>query len=476
MNSFKQLGISDSIIQAVEKKGFVEPTTIQQKAIPLIIAGNDVIGKSETGSGKTFAFSASLIDTLKPQDGLGALILTPTRELAEQACNTIKDFSTFKSLKVAAIYGGVSYTPQERSLKSANIIVATPGRFYDFMERNAVNLSKIKVLVLDEADRMLDMGFIDTVKKIIKQCPTKRQTLLFSATISADIRNLSKNYMNNPVMVSAGSHVDPAKLKQVYYDVGDKEKLSLLVTLLKEDHSGLVIVFCNTRRGADFVAKNLHGNKIKAIAIHGGLSQNKRQKSLDDFQSGKTDVLVCTDVAARGLDIKGVSHVYNFDIPANSKEYVHRIGRTARAGEDGRVINIVSPMNHENFSHVISSYRMLNIEKQNTPQMERIVISKAQSQGGRGGSRGGYNRGGSGRGGSRGGNSPRNYGGRGSGSRSGSRPSYGRRSESSSDSSEGGSRSYNSDKPRGNRSQGSRRSGGYNKSRGRRPSQGSYNS
>jgi ATP-dependent RNA helicase DeaD len=244
------------------------------------------------------------------------------------------------------------------------------------MNQRTIDLRKVKLLVLDEADRMLDMGFIKDVEKIIRKCPTNRQTLFFSATISTEIKNLANKYMKDPLTVSAVNQVDPSKLKQVYYNASGGLKLPLLVNLLKNEKQGLVMVFCNMRSSVDFVVKNLKKNKVDAMAIHGGLTQNKRTKMMDMFNGGKFGVLVCTDVAARGLHIDNVSHVYNYEIPRDAKDYVHRIGRTARAGEEGMVVNILAESDHENFSKVLREYNNFQIDKIDTPQLERVTIVK----------------------------------------------------------------------------------------------------
>ena len=315
--------------------------------------------------------------------------MAPTRELAEQVSGSLKKFAKYQPLNIVTVYGGVSIVPQTRNLRKADVVVGTPGRILDHISRRSINLSKVKILVLDEADRMLDMGFIDDVKKIVRECPSYRQTLLFSATISSEITKLAQKYMKTPVEISAKNHVDPTKLSQSYYEVTDGLKFSLLVTLLRKEKEGLVMVFCNTRRNVDFVAENLKFSEINAIAIHGGFSQEKRTKTMKYFNSKNGDVLVCTDVAARGLDIPGVTHVYNYDIPNDSKEYVHRIGRTARAGKNGKAINILTTRDHNNFRQVMR-VNNIDIDKDETPFIERVPIKKTDkpsSSGFRGGSR-----------------------------------------------------------------------------------------
>ncbi|MBN1385767.1 DEAD/DEAH box helicase [Candidatus Woesearchaeota archaeon] len=360
-------------MKAIKDQQFVSPSDIQQKSIPLILSGKDVIAGSATGSGKTLAFGAGIIQNSERGRGIQALILTPTRELAEQIHKELIKFSKYKPLQVAVVYGGVAIDPQMSKLRTADVVVGTPGRILDHMSRGTVNFSKVRILVLDEADRMLDMGFIDDVERIIKVCPKERQTLLFSATIPPDLASLSKRYMHDAVKVSVDSYVDPKKLKQVYYDVEDNMKFSLLVHLLRNEQAGLAMIFCNTQRNTDFVARNLKLSGISALAIHGGFTQAKRTRTMDDFHNKSFKVLVCTDVAARGLDIKGVTHVYNYDIPKESKQYIHRIGRTARAGKDGIAINILSPRDHDNMSRVFKDYD-LQIEKMERPFIDKIRV------------------------------------------------------------------------------------------------------
>ncbi len=382
MNIFENFGLSQQLLTAINELGITQPTQIQQLSIPHIMQGKDIIGESATGSGKTLAFGCCITDNVKHGEGLQALILTPTRELTEQVKESLRQLSRHNHLNVISIYGGVSINPQIDGLRSADVVVATPGRFLDHLERNTINVSKIKILVLDEADRMFDMGFIEDVERIIRSCPSKRQTLFFSATISSRVKELAKRYMFQPKEALAVNLVDPSKLKQVYYDVQRSMKMSLLVHLIKQENSGLVMVFCNTRKNVDFVTKNLRANKIDAIAIHGGLSQNKRTRTIDMFNDAKAHVLVCTDVAARGLHIDNVSNIYNYDLPKDSKDYVHRIGRTARAGESGQAINLVCDYDYDNFSRIMSDYREFNIEKAERPYLEQIKFIAISSSDG----------------------------------------------------------------------------------------------
>jgi len=371
MEKFRKLGLIEPIIKSIQEQEFKVPSEIQEKTIPLILEGRDVIAGAATGSGKTLAFAAGIIKDVVPGRGIQALVLTPTRELANQVAGAIYKFSEYKELDICSIYGGVSITPQMHQLRRADVVVGTPGRILDHLTRRTIDLRGVKILVLDEADRMLDMGFQRDVIKIIERCPKNRQTLLFSATISNDVFLLAKKYMNNPVEVSAEAYVDANKLKQVFYDVEASEKFSLLLHFLKNEKSGLVMVFCNTKRTTDIVARNLNEFGVEALAIHGGHSQEKRNRTMENFHAKTVSVMVCTDVAARGLDIKGVSHIYNYESPKDSKEYIHRIGRTARAGEEGKVINIISQLDYENFRRIVHN-QDLNISKEETPEFERV--------------------------------------------------------------------------------------------------------
>ncbi|MFH2019911.1 MAG: DEAD/DEAH box helicase [archaeon] len=370
---FNELGLAQTVLKSIQDQKFEEPSEIQEKTIPIILEGKDVIAESATGSGKTLAFAAGILHKAVKGKGIQALVLTPTRELAEQVAKEIRLFSKYQNLLVIPIYGGVSISPQMSLLQRADVVIGTPGRLLDHLQRGTIDLSKVKVLVLDEADRMLDMGFIDDVKRISGECPKDRQTLLFSATISTDIIDLAHSYMRKPIRISVEHYVDAKLLKQIYYDIQDNAKFSLLVHLLKKETHGLSMVFCNTQRTTDFVSKNLNKQGIEAIAIHGGFSQAKRTKTMGDFHKKNFSVLVCTDVASRGLDIKGVTHIYNYDIPMESKAYIHRIGRTARAGEHGMAINLLSSRDHDNFAFVLRDNEV-NIVKEHVPEFEKLKV------------------------------------------------------------------------------------------------------
>ncbi|KAB2947262.1 MAG: DEAD/DEAH box helicase [Candidatus Methanoperedens sp.] len=364
-------------MRSIKDERFESPSEIQEKSIPLIIAGKDVIAGSATGSGKTLAFAAGILKNAEKGRGIQALVLTPTRELAEQVAQALSKFSRYKPLEIIAVYGGVGINPQIRGLKTADVVVGTPGRLLDHIARNTLRLGRVRTLVLDEADRMFDMGFKDDVEKIIRKCPQERQTLLFSATINKEVVQLSRRYMHEPLQVSVDSFVDPKKLVQTYYDVADDQKFSLLLHLLKNENSDLVMVFCNTKRNTDKVTKNLRFSGIDALAIHGGLTQYKRNDVMQQFHTGKFCVLVCTDVAARGLDIHGVSHVYNYDIPRESKQYIHRIGRTARAGAEGKAINILSRTDYDNFGRVLKE-NDVEITEEPLPAFAKAAIRQPE--------------------------------------------------------------------------------------------------
>lgn len=380
MQAFEHLGLIPQILKVIEEQQFEMPTEVQEKAIPLALKGVDVIASSATGSGKTLAFGAGIIANAQIGKGIQALILTPTRELAEQVAKNLKLFSKYKQQNIVTVYGGVSINPQFHGLRTATIAVGTPGRILDHMQRKTIDLRHVRTLVLDEADRMFDMGFIHDVEQIIRQCPKERQTLLFSATISNEVVHIAKNYMKNPERVSVESYVDPSRLTQVFYQVPNNMKFSLLVHLLKSERAGLAMVFCNTQKTTSFVANNLRKHGFNALAIHGAFSQARRTNTMEKFHAQKFDVMVCTDVASRGLDIKGVTHVYNYDIPKESNQYIHRIGRTARAGKEGKAINLLSDRDYDNFSRVLRD-NDVKVKKLELPHIEKVMIKWRKGEG-----------------------------------------------------------------------------------------------
>ena len=365
-----------TILRSIKRLGFSQPTKIQKDTIPLILAGKDVIGESETGSGKTLAFGCGIIENSTREGGIQALVLTPTRELAEQVKDDLKEITFKPRLNIVAVYGGVSIYNQIKNLRRANVVVATPGRLLDHIQRGTIDLRDVNYLVMDEADRMFDMGFIDDVNKIIRECPQKRQTLFFSATISREVKKLANKHMESPETVLAGNIVDPDKLKQITINVSKNRKFSLLTHLLKEEQKPLAMVFCNTRHLSDFVDKNLRSQGIKAAAIHGGLTQNARLKAIDRFNSHEINVLVCTDVAARGLHIKNVSHVINYDLPQDPNDYIHRIGRTARAGESGQVINMLTNFDKNAMVKIKRHNKSFIMKTQEVPEFKEIRITR----------------------------------------------------------------------------------------------------
>jgi len=348
--SFDNLGLSPRLLEAVAAMGYTRPTPIQRDAIPYVVEGRDVVGCAQTGTGKTAAFVLPLMQRIESKPGgPRALVVTPTRELAGQIEGVALEVAKLTKHRVAVVYGGVGYEPQIKALKrGVDVLVATPGRLLDLIERKVCNLSNVEILVLDEADRMLDMGFWPQVRKIIAGVPASRQNLLFSATMSADVQRIVSSTLHDPVRVEVAPANTPIELiEQRVYPVGGQQKSQLLVHLINENNLDRVIVFTRTKHRADRVAKVLHQNGIKCAAIHGDRSQSQRQAALDGLKAGRVRVLVATDVVARGIDIDDVSHVVNYDLPNTPEDYVHRIGRTARAGKTGTAVSLLSPEEHE---------------------------------------------------------------------------------------------------------------------------------
>lgn len=348
--SFDSLGLSDALLKAVSKQGYTTPSPIQQKAIPLILERKDIMASAQTGTGKTAGFTLPMLQILSQGQHLRhrpirALVLTPTRELAAQVNQSVKDYSAFVDIKSMVMFGGVNQNPQVATLRQGvDILIATPGRLLDLHNQRLVSLSSIEILVLDEADRMLDMGFLRDIKKIMALMPTKRQNLLFSATFSKEIKALANEILHHPVLVEAtpeNTTVDAIEQKVYFVDKGQKP--NVLVSLISEGNWEQVLVFTRTKHGANKLTKKLISSNISSLAIHGNKSQGARTKALEGFKKGTIRVLVATDIAARGLDIPLLPHVVNFELPNISEDYVHRIGRTGRAGASGEAISLVSP-------------------------------------------------------------------------------------------------------------------------------------
>ncbi len=347
--SFKSLGLSESLLKAVHAQGYDSPTPIQNKAIPPILKGKDVLASAQTGTGKTAGFTLPMLQLLSEQKRNNfrsprALVLTPTRELAAQVHKNVKDYGKFERLKSTVIFGGVSQKTQVSSLKSGvDILIATPGRLLDLNQQGLLSLQHIEILILDEADRMLDMGFLRDIKKVMSLVPEKRQTLLFSATFSKDIRHLANQLLNSPVSVeSTPENTTVEAIKQQVYRVAKAKKTDLLIKLIKDGNWTQVLVFTRTKHGANKLTKKLEAANISAAPIHGNKSQTARTKALAGFKNGMVKVLVATDIASRGLDIPLLPHVVNFELPNVSEDYVHRIGRTGRAGASGLAVSLVS--------------------------------------------------------------------------------------------------------------------------------------
>ena len=346
--TFESLGLSTPILQAIEKKGYKKPSVIQEKAIPLVINGRDVLASAQTGTGKTAGFTLPILELLSKNQSKGkrpirALILTPTRELAAQILENVREYSINLNIESTVIFGGVNQNPQKRKLKSGvDILVATPGRLLDLEQQRALSLSQVDILVLDEADRMLDMGFLRDIQKVMNLLPKKRQNLLFSATFSKSIKQLASEFMNDPILVEAApENTTVDKITQKVVRVDKVRKTDLLIKLISEGKWSQVLVFTRTKHGANRLCKKLEQKNISAAAIHGNKTQGARTKALKGFKDNEIRVLVATDIAARGLDIPLLPHVVNYELPNIPEDYVHRIGRTGRAGAKGEALSLV---------------------------------------------------------------------------------------------------------------------------------------
>ncbi|HLR67320.1 MAG TPA: DEAD/DEAH box helicase [Virgibacillus sp.] len=367
MTTFKELGISNPIMKALEKMGFEEATPIQKETIPLAMQGNDVIGQAQTGTGKTAAFGIPMIEKIDPkQRRIQGLVVAPTRELAIQVSEEVHRLGKFKGIRTLPVYGGQHMERQIRSLKEGpQIVVATPGRLLDHMRRKTIRTEHVQIAVLDEADEMLNMGFIDDIRNILKGIPEDRQTLLFSATMPKEIRDIASKLMKDPKEIKVkAKEMTVENIDQYFMEVPEKYKFDTLTNHLDVNAPELAIVFSRTKKRVDEITEGLQARGFKAEGIHGDLTQGKRMSVLNKFKHGRVEVLVATDVAARGLDISGVTHVYNFDIPQDPESYVHRIGRTGRAGRTGEAISFITP---REMAH------LKLIEKVTKSKMKRIM-------------------------------------------------------------------------------------------------------
>lgn len=383
---FTDLNIIKPILDALTAEGYEKPTPIQQQSIPAAIEGRDLLATAQTGTGKTAAFAIPILQNLSasktPPKKIKALILTPTRELAIQIQESFEAYGKNLPLKSTVIFGGVKQGAQESTLKKGvDILIATPGRLLDFINQRIISLKDLEIFVLDEADRMLDMGFVHDVKRIVKLLPQKRQTLFFSATFPAEIQNLADAMLSNPARVEVAPVSSTADtIEQSVYFVQKEDKLELLSHILKNDIPDSVLVFSRTKHGADKIARKLQKDKISAEAIHGNKSQNQRQNALSNFKSGKTRVLVATDIAARGIDIDELKHVINYELSDVSETYVHRIGRTGRAGNEGRSISFVDGLdliNLKNTEKLIG--KKIPVVKDHPYHTDDLVVTKRDS-------------------------------------------------------------------------------------------------
>lgn len=393
MNNFEQLGIIDRILKAISLEGYTEPTPIQQEAIPALLAGRDMLGSAQTGTGKTAAFAIPILQELHlskkgdPKRVIRALVLTPTRELAGQISENFTNYARYVNIKNVVIYGGVKQKKQEVELaRGTDILIATPGRLLDLINQKIISLTQVEYLVLDEADQMLDMGFIKDVNKIISYVKKDRQTMLFSATMPKSIELLSKQILNDPIRVAVTPVTQTLDvINQSLYHVAKKKKTALLMHLVKAENMDSVLVFTRTKQGANRVVKELLSSNIKAEAIHGNKSQSAREKALANFKASKTNVLVATDIAARGIDIDALSYVFNYDLPEVPETYIHRIGRTGRAGLSGKAIAFCDPQEKDLLKGIEKhTNRNLDVIEDHpyslkgTPEEHELPVSKPQ--------------------------------------------------------------------------------------------------
>lgn len=397
--SFESLGLSPEILQAIAEQGYAEPTPIQQQAIPVVLAGKDLMASAQTGTGKTAGFTLPMLQRLSRREAakgrrpVRALILTPTRELAAQVGENVRDYSRHLNLRSLVVYGGVSINPQMMKLRGGvDILIATPGRLLDLEHQNAVKLDSIEILVLDEADRMLDMGFIHDIRRVLARLPARRQNLLFSATFSDEIKSLASGLLNNPETIEVARRNAPSEqVAQFVHLVDKKRKRELLSHLIGKENWQQVLIFTRTKYGANHLAEQLNKDGVTAAAIHGNKSQGARTRALADFKSGAIRALVATDIAARGIDIDSLPHVINYELPNVPEDYVHRIGRTGRAAATGQAISLVCVDEHKLLKDIESLLKrqvprmaIPGYEPDPSIKAEPIVQGRQQQRGGRG--------------------------------------------------------------------------------------------
>jgi len=356
--AFEELGLSKDVLQGIQAMGYVDPTPIQLRAIPPVLEGRDVIGLAQTGTGKTAAFALPILSRLATAGGMRALILEPTRELAAQVETAFRDYARFSPVRPGVVYGGVGYGQQREMLKQGvDVLVATPGRLLDYMEQGEIKLGGIECLVLDEMDRMLDMGFMPDVRRIVEKTPRSRQTMFFSATMPPEVDYVAKQFLKDPVVIEIGARQSPADtIRHALYPVARDQKFDLLLALLEQTNYDSVLIFSRTKDGADRISHRLKEANHAVAVLHSNRTQTERIEALEGFRKGKYEVMVATDIASRGLDIAGVSHVINFDVPQHPEDYVHRIGRTGRAQHEGDAFTIYCG---EDVDHVRSIERFI---------------------------------------------------------------------------------------------------------------------
>lgn len=377
LRTFQDLRLSPSVVSAIDELNFSEPTPIQQKAIPLLKAGCDVIGQAQTGTGKTAAFGIPLAERISENNDTQALILTPTRELALQVANELKKITKYRNVHIEAIFGGQPIVPQMKALnRGVQVVVGTPGRILDHIKRKTLVTAKVEMVVIDEADEMLDMGFIQDIELILKQMPAKRQTMLFSATLQNDIKRLAKRYMDDPTTVSVTRGNETAStVDQVFYRTFEAHKLEALTRIIESKHIEVAIVFCRTKKGVSTLAKSLNEKGYKAEELHGDLTQPQRLQVMKAFREKRVRLLIATDIAARGIDVAHVTHVVNYDIPEDPEQYVHRIGRTGRAGKSGVALTLVTPQDAK-FLHAIEMKLDTKLHEEKLPGGETLIKRK----------------------------------------------------------------------------------------------------